>query len=484
MKKFTQIKKICSLGLAALFLSSALSACGNKNDDAVSIAFPFAPVASLSPFSDDANLLTRMGIAETLMYLDTDGQPQPWLAEKAEVVDNRTVSFVLRENVQFSDGEKLTAERAVESLRAAYDASPRPSGLGKNDLTFEAADERTVIVRSAVEDPILVARFTDPGTVIMHNNTGTGPYSVESVNTSTASLQAHEAYWGGKPSMASYTAEFITDGGTRVNALRSGDVDAVVAVPVSRIEQLSDFSIESVDTPRMTYAYLNTAQGVFADPVQRSLAFNAVDADLIAQTAYEGHAASTEGSLFNPHVSWNIARLTSGAITEVAPEGTPTSETITIGTITDRAELGEVASLLAQQLRDVGFTVDISVTDYKTQEQRFMGGDFDIVILSRNYQLGAGDPVSYLSSDFTCSGGFNMSHYCNPIIDGYISTALEEIDSDTRYRSASRIGADIIADHVLIPIALNQTFIGYSSEGIDNLYVDPYERRLVTQETK
>ena len=56
---------MCTLPLTACFTEDN-SVAGNN----IKVSWPFKPVASLSPFYDDALLNTRLGIAETLVTLD------------------------------------------------------------------------------------------------------------------------------------------------------------------------------------------------------------------------------------------------------------------------------------------------------------------------------------------------------------------------------------------------------------------------------
>ena len=96
---------MCTLPLTACFTEDN-SVAGNN----IKVSWPFKPVASLSPFSDDALLNTRLGIAETLVTLDSEGKPAPGLAESWETPDAKTMVFKLREGVKFHDGTELTAK--------------------------------------------------------------------------------------------------------------------------------------------------------------------------------------------------------------------------------------------------------------------------------------------------------------------------------------------------------------------------------------
>ena len=173
---------MCTLPLTACFTEDN-SVAGNN----IKVSWPFKPVASLSPFSDDALLNTRLGIAETLVTLDSEGKPAPGLAESWETPDAKTVVFKLREGVKFHDGTELTAKTVANSITKALEAASRPKGLGKANLTVTEKGDLEVEVTSDKDDPILPQRFADSGTVILAEaayegdnpslvSTGTGPF--------------------------------------------------------------------------------------------------------------------------------------------------------------------------------------------------------------------------------------------------------------------------------------------------------------------
>ena len=153
---------MCTLPLTACFTEDN-SVAGNN----IKVSWPFKPVASLSPFSDDALLNTRLGIAETLVTLDSEGKPAPGLAESWEIPDAKTVVFKLREGVKFHDGTELTAKAVANSITKALEAASRPKGLGKANLTVTEKSDLEVEVTSDKDDPILPQRFADSGTVIL-----------------------------------------------------------------------------------------------------------------------------------------------------------------------------------------------------------------------------------------------------------------------------------------------------------------------------
>lgn len=138
----------------ALCMAFALCACGsaaNTNSSApgaekiVRIGDLFANTyTSLDPAKDSNGWWTAcLGISETLFRINDDYSVTPWLAESAEA-DGSLWTITLKDNVVFSDGTKLTAEKAAESLQHAaeiVDSSPLAGA------EIKAVDEKHLLLQ-------------------------------------------------------------------------------------------------------------------------------------------------------------------------------------------------------------------------------------------------------------------------------------------------------------------------------------------------
>lgn len=489
-----KLRRQIAAGTFALVCSLTTVACtapesGGAGGTELAVALPFEPVASMSPFSDDALLNTRIGIAETLVTLDKEGKPAPWLAESWETVGDDSVEFSLRKDVKFHDGTPLNAETAANSLQKATEAASRPKGLGKGDFEFSAKDDHTLVVKTGKADPILVQRFTDPGTVILSKaayesespslkGTGTGPFELTDVSQTEAKGKGFADYWNGAPKLETLQVKFIKDGSARANAVRSAEVNLAQAIPLAQLGEVKELNTESTLLPRAVYLHLNSKTGPFADAGTRAAAAAAIDSDVIVDNIYEGHAGKAESRLFNQDATWaDNAKFENSTAGKTDPKDTE----IRLATWNERPELPEVASVVADQLRKAGFKVEIVVSDYNSMEAALLEGKYDAVIGSRNYQFGAADPVNFLSSDFTCEGSYNLSQYCNAEVDAAVEKAMDIADTDKRYAEAAEIGAMIVKDNAVIPLAFEHSLLSYKD--VNSVYFDPFERRLVTHET-
>ncbi|MEU8665156.1 ABC transporter substrate-binding protein, partial [Actinoplanes philippinensis] len=127
----------------------------------------FAPDRQMSPYTDDATLVTQFGAAEPLVQLRPDGQVGPALAVSWTQPDARTLRLTLRDGVTFHDGAALTAQAAVDALNHAAAAKPAPRAIAAVRLTATTIDDKTLEVRTEQPDPVLLNRLASPQLVIL-----------------------------------------------------------------------------------------------------------------------------------------------------------------------------------------------------------------------------------------------------------------------------------------------------------------------------
>lgn len=477
---------LIAAALAALTLAGAARA----EDPRIGLAMLQPPRSGLNPLTDDAFKLSRWSTAETLVRLDADGEPQPFLSTGWERLDDTAWRFRIRPGVTFHDGTDLTAERVAASLTAATQAVPKPRILDGVEMTV-AVDGDAVIVRTATNDPLLPNRLSSPqlailaeaayredGTVVP-TRAGTGPFVLTRIDgVSSAHLDRFDGYWGERARLAGIDADYVGDGTARGAALRTGTADIVEAVPVSQAALIDPALIHEVPMPRTNTLYVNTRKGPLADPALRAAVRGAVDRAAIVRTVYEGRADEARG-LLGPALPWaDGLRGPVDHAAAAAPEGAA----ITIGTFTDRAELPEVAILIAQQLTQAGFTVTQDVREYSYIEADALAGAFDIFILSRATVLDSGDPVSYMVSDFSCEGSFNIAQLCDPAVDAALQKAAQADPGDARRRAIIEAEAAILATDAAIPL-LHERVMQGEQPGVAGAERDPRERALVTERT-
>ena len=185
--------------LALLVLSAALltSACGNNaatdGEKVFRYGTPAYGIANENAGMDPHEAYQgwsaiRYGVGETLFKFDDTMQPQPWLAEKYEFINENTVKITLKDNIYFTSGNKMTGAAVKACLEDLISRHNRARVDLK--ITGITAEGQTVTIASAAKVPVLINYLCDPyGCIIdMSRGTGddtkisgTGPFMVESL---------------------------------------------------------------------------------------------------------------------------------------------------------------------------------------------------------------------------------------------------------------------------------------------------------------
>ncbi|RRS00121.1 ABC transporter substrate-binding protein [Glycomyces terrestris] len=484
LSRRTLLAAAAPLGLGGTLAASGCFAPDEAGAGRLVLANALTPAAGLSPHSEDAFLLARWGVAETLVDLDDDGQPVPRLALEWTRADDTAWDLVLRDGVRCHDGTVLDAAAAAAALTAAARAAAVPRVIDGVGLTAEALDDRTLRVRTETPDPVLLQRLSSPYLAILAAGAysggavdpvgrATGPFAITESSTTGVVLERHDDYWGEPAAMTGYRADYVPDAATRVAALRSGEAHVIEAVPYAQIANLDDSRLQDAPTGRTVSLYLNT-QGPLADPALRAAVAAAVDPAPIVDDIYEGRADAPEG-LFGPALAWAADHRPHTLPDPAAPAG----EALSFATYSNRAELPEALTVLAAQLQDAGFAVTTEVREYNDIEPDMLAGAFDLFLMSRSVVQDSGDAYTYLHSDFTSGGAFNVSQLADPAVDAAVAAVATAAD---RHSAVLDAEAAVLATVAVVPVAHERLVTGVA-QGVRDVASDPRERRIITAAT-
>jgi peptide/nickel transport system substrate-binding protein len=294
------------------------------------IAFPnneAADATSLDPnVGGGATFVNSImgGLYDQLVYQDPKtGKVIPGLAEKWDITgDGTQYTFHLTSKALFWDGTRLTAEDVKFTLDRTVDKKYLPgngysSVLMANYDRSEVVNPTTIkvflkrpqtnflpsvvgrtylgIVSKAAAEKLGVPKFGE-------QPLGSGPFEfVEWVRGDHITVKRNSRYaWGpaffetaGKaPSVERITYRFIQEDSTRLAALESGQVNAIIGIPAfdqARFDQSREFEIIKVrKNGQAGGVNLNTQQFPTSEqPVRQAIAY-AVNRDALNRTVYAG----------------------------------------------------------------------------------------------------------------------------------------------------------------------------------------------------
>ncbi len=215
--------------------------------DSVTVGMVLEPAPGLDPTTAPAaaiGQITHYNIFEGLTKINEDFSVTPLLADKWEFSpDLKTLTFTLKPNVKFQDGEPFSSKDVKFSFErfGAKDSTNKDKAFFASIESIDTPDPMTVVLH--FKEPSFLALFhlgTETAVILDEksatteatNPVGTGPYKFASW-TKGASITLDK--WDGyrdssKIALAHATFRFISDPAAEVAALLAGDVDVFGAL--------------------------------------------------------------------------------------------------------------------------------------------------------------------------------------------------------------------------------------------------------------
>ncbi|MGQ0569797.1 MAG: ABC transporter substrate-binding protein [Armatimonadota bacterium] len=382
---------------------------------------------------------------ETLVDFDaSSGDFKPALAESWQVSqDGKVYTFRIRRAIRFHNGRELTAADVKYSFDRILDpatASPRRLAFSPIER-IDAPDPRTVIFTLKTLSAPFLANLVHIGSAIVPREAveqhgdlaksaaGTGPFLLkEWVRDGSMRLERNPNYWrAGQPYLDGLEFRFNADPNARTAAFRSGQVNFLYKVdkPFVRTLRLSDQN-QVVGGPSPSYGYLlmNVNRPPFSDVRVRQAINWAMDRDVIRQNTILGFGLSLRSGPLPPE-HWAglkepiFARQDVNRARELLQQAGFTGGRFNI-TVVSIGPNVRAAETLQQQLRPLGFDIEVRVLEPAPMLRAAFSADFDMLMLRHNFGI---DPDDHLSQAFLTGGGANWVKFSDPELDALISRA-------------------------------------------------------------
>jgi peptide/nickel transport system substrate-binding protein len=491
-------------------LAVGLTACGSfdqgGSSDAANqslvISLQFTPRSNFALETDDAFVLTQVGCLETLLtYDDKAGELKPLLATEWTQTAPTTWDFTLRDGVTFQDGTDLTSVEVVEALTHVLTAATPPRAFTPKVVSgVEAVDAKTVRISTPEPSALLPFRLASTNTgilapaaykgdVIDPIKHCTGPYTpVSVVPSQSISLERNENYWDGRAPIATVEGRFIVEGASRATQVRTGESQVALGIPATSLPELESddsLTVSKEYVPRTSGLYFNTAKAPFDNPDVRRAIRAALDLDSIAKSVYDGGAEPAIGP-FAPTEPWApkdepAKKDVNEAKALLSRAGVqPAQLTLNLLAYNERPEFADLAAVIQADLGKLGIGVTIQTGEYASMEPSLLAGEYDLALLSRNHLTDIADPIGFLTADYTCEGGFNISQFCDPAIDSKIASANSMTDAADRNAVYAEVASQLTEDAVTVFIVHEQSVTAYART-VKGFTHDPLGRYAVTR---
>lgn len=519
-------KKILPLLLAALLVpGTLLSACGNKSEgevksdntskveekkekqvkDTIIYALWSSPTGVFNPLLADTlydNTVISTMYA-SLLELDGDLNLTSGLAESYEVSDdNLSITFTMKKDLKWHDGEKLTAKDVVFTLKsiahkdyegALYGdvekikgAQAYHEGKAEDIEGIKVVDDNTIKVEfEEVYAPSLLSIGTmsiipehiwskEPvgnwkeNKELLNNPVGSGPYKFTSFEPGQyVKLKRFDDYYGGKAKTENFIFK-VTNQETAQAELVNGTID-IADISSSKkkdIDTLKDekLKITTYSNPNFQYLGFNLRNDELQDKNLRKAFAYAIDRKLILDKLLEGN-----GVLLNtPMVPTGWAYPGEDVLEQYAYNLDKAKELLKEAGWEDRDNDGIVeneqnedlklvlkyplgdktreqcAPIIQDSLKKIGVDIELQNMEFSTLMEQVVGNhEFDLFLMMNTLGLDP-DPKPYwhstASTDEKGVYGWNMSALRNKEADKLMEQGLETLDMKERKEVYKKFG--------------------------------------------
>jgi peptide/nickel transport system substrate-binding protein len=240
---------------------------------------------------------------DPLVILNPDLSTSPGLAvEWTPNKDATEWEVKLRPGVTFHNGKTLSAQDVIYSIRLMSKptsaALPFVSSINLNEL--KAVNNMTLRIPLKFPDASLDTNFIYYNTWIVQDGekdfahpVGTGPFKFESFTPGQQSLFSKNAnYWiSGQPYVDAVKIVSISDDTARLNALLSGQIDAMAQLPYAQAkahQATGDVVVLISQAPQALVFYFDVTKPPFSDNRVRTAMKLIADRNALVQDAISG----------------------------------------------------------------------------------------------------------------------------------------------------------------------------------------------------
>lgn len=455
------------------------------------------------------NIRVIRSIYDSLVVEKEDHSIEPWLAESWEISeDQKSYTFKLREDVTFHDGTPFNAEAVKYNFDRINDPDTN-AYISKNEIgpyeSSEVLEEFTIAIHFSQPFAPFLSNLShttlgivsptaveEHGDRYVHNPVGTGPFVfTELIEGTEIHLEKNEEYdWApptanheGPAYLDTVVIKMVPEEATRIGVLESKQVHAADIIPPQNLAALQandQFQVFEKELIQNNYnLFLNSNKAPWDQKEIREAFRLAIDMEAAVNTNYLG-TFETAYSPISPGTSgyqdfkgtWSYdaekaADILEAEGWEVGADGIREKDgeklkVEFIDTQGNREKRLDLITIIQQQLKEVGFDLEIVSLPAGTYRERADAGDYD---LSASSQFsGEPDVLRVIFSTRGPRGENSVSKVKDEELDDWLDQAVIETDPERRLELYGDIQEKIISDVYSIPTYVFLYNIGAGQE--------------------
>lgn len=364
-------------------------------------------ISQLLVFSD----MVRRTVFNGLVQYAPDMSYVGDLAESWENPDDTTYVFTLREGVTYHDGTPLDASHVEFSYTRISGLDTVWSSRVANIASYEVNDPRTITialteVQADFLDGLVPLSIISPEIAenIETAAVGTGPFTfVEWAPNDHISLEANPDYYEeGVPGVASVRFNIIPEAQVAITNLQSGDVNAVLDVPVSQVAPLEgDDRVNVINVPTSSIHIFEMIgkdnEMIRTNAAVRQALAHCLDKNAVQQTVFSGGGLPKWTFVGSTHWAYNDVPgydYDPAAATTILEEQGAAGLEFTCLCIQGFPDGERAATIWQAGLAEAGVTMNIEVQELSVWLENYLAHTYDVIW---NVFPGFADPNYFVS---------------------------------------------------------------------------------------
>lgn len=509
MKK-KRVMLVLTWALIAVFL---LPGCGgsanNGSGDAAkkdSLVYSIVgEAASMDPVkaNDSESQKYHYQIYDGLVREEIDGKLVPALAESWIVSeDNKEITFKIRPNVKFHNGDILTADDVVFSINRSI-AAPATKKVTSSMEAAEKIDENTVKLKLKFPFPAAIGCMSSNNMMIVNkkaveadpegfarNPVGTGPYMLKEWRSGDRVIfESFADYYRGEAAIKNVTYRIMSDNTTAVLSLENGETDlrdVLQIADVPNVKANQNLKYYEVEMPCYYLISFNNEKGIFSNKKVREAVSYAIDREAVLLGALNGEGEVVEAAMVptldaypkdfkaNPYDPEKAKQI-------LAEAGYPNGFTVTFKTA-ESATYSKPSEIIQQQLKAIGITANIEKMEWAAwQADCIAGGNYEITFWAMPITTSDPDFATYAAFHSTMRNGNGNFVLCNlPEMDALLEKS-RITTGDERNEVFRQICELVKEESILIPVyngrrrvAAHKDLLGVAASPVNKLYCYDY----------
>ena len=413
--------------------------------------------------TDSVSATVQSTMFEGLLRFDETMSIIPVLAESYDYSDDaRKITFHLREGISFHDGTYFDAHVVKENLDFVRDSD---NGLARSSFfsfieTVDVEDDYIVTVTSSEPNSAMASYMAHSSAAMKsvdeinkkkddpdynmdrEGAVGTGPFKfVEWRDSEHVIVEKFEDYWNEeeRPQVSQVVFKPVQEASTRVNMLKTGEVDLIFPIPTlnaSELEAEEDIDLYTGTTTDLYYIGMNFQKEKYQDQNVRHAMNHAVNKDGLIAQVLDGYGSVAESAIA-PSVYGYSSQGVYEYDVDLASE--LLSETdfadgfeATLWT-RNNTEFVSVAEYVSIQLAEIGINVEVQSYEAGTLFDMLDAGDGTDLWIGR-WSPGTGEADYGLRPNFASDRvppNFNNSgFYVNEDLDVLFDEAIASPDEE------------------------------------------------------